>query len=211
MRAGRRARGKRTDCHRPWYGRCCTIGIAIARPSPDCTPWGCGRRSCASCPRTVAKPGPRSRPRLSTPVVTRRLEPSMRDLARISGAFARARWGDRFKNREALLAWQQHSVDRFLRTCLPRAPFYRDYRGARLDELPTVDKRTMLANFAAFNTRGIALEQALDVALTAERSRDFLPTIEGLTVGLSSGTSGTRGVFLVSPEERQRWAGLILA
>ncbi|MDB4917868.1 MAG: hypothetical protein JWM95_5512 [Gemmatimonadetes bacterium] len=74
-----------------------------------------------------------------------------------------------------------------------------------------VDKPVMLANFAAFNTHGIPLDRALDIALAAERSRNFLPTIDGLTVGLSSGTSGTRGVFLVSPAERERWAGVILA
>jgi putative adenylate-forming enzyme len=56
------------------------------------------------------------------------------------------------------------------------------------------------------------LEQALGTALQAERSRNFKPTLPGgLTVGLSSGTTGRRGVFLVSPRERQRWAGAMLA
>ena len=38
--------------------------------------------------------------------------------------------------------------------------------------------------------------------------RSFLPA--GVSVGLSSGTSGTRGVFLVAPEESRRWAGMLL-
>jgi hypothetical protein len=33
---------------------------------------------------------------------------------------------------------------------------------------------------------------------------------DALTVGLSSGTSGNRGVFLVSRAERLRWAGILL-
>jgi putative adenylate-forming enzyme len=135
----------------------------------------------------------------------------MPDIARIAGAFARARWGHRFANREALLAWQQRRIDRFVRDDLPRVEFYRRYRGASLCDLPIVDKPTMLANFAAFNVGRITLDRALDVALAAEQTRDFAPTIDGLTVGLSSGTSGTRGVFLVSPTERAQWAGLILA
>jgi putative adenylate-forming enzyme len=127
------------------------------------------------------------------------------------GAFARARWGFRFADRDALLRYQERRLGRFLRETLPRAPFYRTYAGQPLAALPIVDKAAVLADFAAFNTRGVTLERALAVALEAERSRDFRPTLDGLTVGLSSGTSGTRGVFLVSPGERARWAGTLLA
>jgi phenylacetate-CoA ligase len=69
----------------------------------------------------------------------------------------------------------------------------------------------MMKNFDTFNTRGISKDEAMDVALAAERSRDFAPTLRGLTVGLSSGTSGHRGLFLVSPKETAAWAGTILA
>ncbi len=126
-------------------------------------------------------------------------------------AFAQARWGLRFASRDQLLAWQQTRIRAFIDTTLPRAAFYADRHGAALESLPIVDKRTVLGRFADFNTHAISLDRALDVAQAAERSRDFVPTIDGLTVGLSSGTSGTRGVFLVSAAERQQWAGLILA
>ena len=69
----------------------------------------------------------------------------------------------------------------------------------------------MMANFDEFNTRGVTAEAAMSVALAAERTRDFAPTVGGLTVGLSSGTSGHRGLFLVSPAEQAMWAGVILA
>jgi putative adenylate-forming enzyme len=126
-------------------------------------------------------------------------------------AFASARWGRRAADRPALLARQEARLARFLRDVLPRAPFYRDGPRA-LAELPIVDKATTLARFADFNTVGVSLERALAVAIAAERSRDFAPTLPGgITVGLSSGTSGTRGVFLVSADERARWAGVLLA
>jgi phenylacetate-CoA ligase len=52
----------------------------------------------------------------------------------------------------------------------------------------------------------------MQTALQAEESRDFRPALAGgLTVGLSSGTSGHRGLFLVSPQEQAAWAGVILA
>lgn len=133
------------------------------------------------------------------------------DAFRVVRAFARDRWGARPANRASLEAWQHARLDAFLRDVLPRAPFYRD-RGPRLDALPIVDKATVLADFAAFNTVGVALDAALDVATRAERDRDFAPTLPGdISVGLSSGTSGTRGVFLVRPAERTRWAGTLLS
>jgi putative adenylate-forming enzyme len=126
-------------------------------------------------------------------------------------SFARWRWGPRPADRTALLEAQQRRLSRFLAHVLPRAPFYRSAAGRSLAELPIVDKATVLGDFTAFNTRGVSLEQALAVALAAERSRDFSPTVGDLTVGLSSGTSGQRGVFLVSPRERAIWAGALLA
>ena len=126
-------------------------------------------------------------------------------------AFAGARWGRRAHTREDLAASQDARLARFLATVLPKAPFYRD-RPRTLADLPVVDKATTLARFAEFNTVGVTLERALEVALAAERSRNFTPTLPGgITVGLSSGTSGTRGVFLVSDAERARWAGVLLA
>jgi len=129
----------------------------------------------------------------------------------VVGAFIGARWGRPFPTRDDLSRHQERRIRRFLREQLPGASFYRDSGATRLDQLPIVDKATVVANFAGFNSRGIGLDAAMRVAVAAERSRDFAPTIDGLTVGLSSGTSGTRSVFLVSARERQRWAGLVLA
>lgn len=69
----------------------------------------------------------------------------------------------------------------------------------------------MIRNFEKFNRFGIRKEEAERTALQAERDRDFSPSLNGITVGLSSGTSGRRGIFLASPEERFSWAGIILA
>lgn len=126
--------------------------------------------------------------------------------AAVAAAFARERWllPRRYD------AARARALDRFLREDLPRASFYAGASG-RLADLPVVDKRTVLADFAAFNRYGITLDQALSVAEAAERSRDFTDTLPGgVTVGLSSGTTGTRGVFLVSEQESRLWAGILL-
>lgn len=125
-----------------------------------------------------------------------------------------ARHGRRFEDRASLEAWQDQRVRKAIRWTMAHSAFYAErYRGRDLAAwraFPTLDKATMMANFDTLNTRGITQEQAMNVALEAERSRDFAPTIGDVTVGLSSGTSGSRGLFLVSPAERAAWAGTIL-
>lgn len=58
-----------------------------------------------------------------------------------------------------------------------------------------MDKATLMGDFAAYNTRDLSLEQVLPLAVQAEQSRDFSPTLGDITVGLSSGTSGAQGCF----------------
>lgn len=122
--------------------------------------------------------------------------------------FVRARWGYRFASRRRLEAWQRRRLRAFVRRAR-RAPFW---AGRRASDFPVTDKAALLEHFDAMNTRGVRLTEALAAAQAAERSRDFTPTVAGdLTVGLSSGTSGRRGAFLVSPRERMLWAGTVLA
>lgn len=126
-------------------------------------------------------------------------------------AFARDRWGTHARDRAGLERRQARGLRRFLDEVVTRAPYYRG-RGTTVAALPIVDKATMLANFVGFNTVGVTLDQALSVAEAAERDRNFAPTLPGgIAVGLSSGTSGRRGVFLVSAAERATWAGVLLS
>lgn len=128
--------------------------------------------------------------------------------------FVRARWGYRFRSRARLERWQRRRVSRHLRAHGARTPFYAPLvgPGARFDRIPIVDKASTLHRFDELNTRGVRLTDALAVARRAEQTRDFAPLVAGdLAVGLSSGTSGRPGVFLVSPQERMRWAGTVLA
>jgi putative adenylate-forming enzyme len=138
----------------------------------------------------------------------------MSGLPTILASFALTRYR-RFASREALLAWQDVQVRRFVREIRRRSPFYAQLHGdlpaERWRELPIIDKQVMMDHFDTLNTVGVTKEQALAVALASERSRDFSPMIGSSAVGLSSGTSGHRGLFVVSPRERSGWAGALLA
>lgn len=114
---------------------------------------------------------------------------------------------------EALLRYQDERARAVIDYAVKHSPFYRAHLGGGGDwrTLPTIDKSAMMLHFGAFNTRGIGLDEAMQVALRAERDRDFSPRIGGVTVGLSSGTSGHRGLFLVDEMEQIQWAATILA
>ncbi|MCW5849442.1 MAG: adenylate cyclase, partial [Anaerolineae bacterium] len=129
--------------------------------------------------------------------------------------FLSAKWREATLRDAALARYQDRRARRMAAWAAAHSPFYRaHWAGHDLDDwqtLPTVDKALMMAHFDQFNTRDVRLDDALAVALAAERSRDFAPLLGDLTVGLSSGTSGHRGLFLVSAEERAGWAGAIMA
>lgn len=133
----------------------------------------------------------------------------------LSGHAARTRIAA-LGTRAAIARHQDRRVARFLADVLPRSAHLQDRfaaHGAPSDwrTLPVTDKAGMMAHFDTLNTAGVRLDDALKIALAAEESRDFSATLDGLTVGLSSGTSGNRGVFLASPDEAAQWAGTILA
>ncbi len=133
---------------------------------------------------------------------------------RLLGAYAATRVR-RFGTRAALGGWQEQQVQRHLAWVAARSPFHAArFAGqiGRWREVPPVGKAEMMAHFDRFNTAGIRLDDALAVALQAEGERDFAPLLPGgIAVGLSSGTSGNRGVFLAGPAERDAWAGTMLA
>lgn len=98
------------------------------------------------------------------------------------------------------------------RGVLLKSAFYKDLaeRSANLEEYPIINKSVFMEHFDEINTVGIKLDEAFKVASEAEVSRDFSSMINGITIGLSSGTSGNRGVFLASEDERAQWVAAVL-
>lgn len=121
-------------------------------------------------------------------------------------AFRRTRMlARRFRTRGDVLKWRAARLDKFLRRTIHRVPFYADARPARLEDLPVMDKATLLANFDKLNAKGIT-HAAVRAALDAGADR-----AQGLVIGQSTGTSGNRGVFVISEAERFTWLGVLLA
>lgn len=116
-----------------------------------------------------------------------------------------------FATRSALEAYQARKLSAFLRKLSKRSKYFAPFKNLPLSQWPAMDKEIMMANFDTMNIAGLTLTQVMAAALAAERSRDFSPTVDDITVGLSSGTSAQRGVFVVSEKEKNKWAGIMLA
>lgn len=129
---------------------------------------------------------------------------------RLLCAYRRAR-ALRFTDRAALEQHQARQMERLRTQVLARSPHFQPLTHLPMHAWPTMDKAAMMRNFDRMNTAGLRLDDVLTCARRAESTRDFKPMLGRYSVGLSSGTSGGRGVFAVSPEERATWAGVMLA
>lgn len=90
------------------------------------------------------------------------------------------------------------------------SPFYKSYITSSFENFPVLEKKDFLRNFDLINTKSIKYLNAVKVALKAENTRNFKPTINDITVGLSTGTSGNKSVFLASENERAYWTAAVI-
>lgn len=136
----------------------------------------------------------------------------MTSVIRILGEFAAVRWMRPMRTRAAVERRQRRLLASHLRFLRRRSVYFSALLAShRFDELPLMDKSIMMDRFDELNTVGVSRDEALTLAIENERSRSFDADLGGNSVGLSSGTSGHRGLFVVSPAERDRWVGTVLA
>ena len=93
---------------------------------------------------------------------------------------------------------------------IKHSEFYKDHIGQPFESFPVIEKKEFMKNFDSINTRNISYKNAVEVALKAEKTRDFKPCIDKITVGLSTGTSGNKSIFLASEKERAYWTASII-
>ena len=122
-------------------------------------------------------------------------------LAAFSEALRRERASRR---RHHLLAAQQQRLTRFLDSKAARVPAFAGFAGLPLSDWPMMDKAALMGDFARYNRLGLTAAQGW-----AHLEAGTAP--EGYAIGASTGTSGNRGLYVVSERERYRWLGTILA
>jgi putative adenylate-forming enzyme len=129
----------------------------------------------------------------------------MFDVAHAAAAFVRTRaLQSLLRSRSAIDRHQERGCARLASAARATIPFYRD-KGPAFEDFPIIDKAVQQARFHEFNRPRITLEEAIE-ALAAGGDR-----VRGCFVGQSTGTSGNRGRFVISPAERYAWLGTIVA
>lgn len=115
-------------------------------------------------------------------------------------AFLRTRrLARQLKTRAGVAAYQRRKLARWRTWARQAFPAFRDGFGG------PIDKAALMADFAAYNRAGMTADEAW--AIFEGRA----PQRPGLFVGASTGTSGNRGLYVISEVERHEWLGVLLA
>ncbi len=131
-------------------------------------------------------------------------KPKMYDLWHVGRSLASTRMRTRSGlSRTAFEAWQARKVQRWLQRDVPKVRQYAS-GAAELRDLPIMNKATMMADFGAFNLMNVSADQGW-------RCFEDGGTFGKISVGASTGTSGNRALYMITPQERLRWLGVILA
>lgn len=112
--------------------------------------------------------------------------------------------------RSSLEQYQQTALEHFAQRVLVQSPYFKPYAHLPIAQWPLMDKTLMMNEFDRMNTAALKQDELFACALRAETTRDFKPLLGTYSVGLSSGTSGRRGLFVVSAAERVQWSAAIL-
>ena len=132
----------------------------------------------------------------------------MKKIFKIISTFIKVRYFSKWTSRDKLLEYQEKQVEKHLKFLKENSPYFKNHE---ITKDFTMNKAFMMENFNELNTLGVKKDEAMDIALNSEKTRNFNQKYKNISVGLSSGTSGHRGMFITTPEEQGIWAGTILA
>lgn len=132
----------------------------------------------------------------------------MNKILKIISTFVKVRYFSKWTSRDKLLKYQDEQIEKHLKFLKENSPYFKTHQ---ITDDFTMNKAFMMENFDELNTLGVKKDEAMEIALNSEKTRNFSQKYKDISVGLSSGTSGHRGMFITTPEEQATWAGTILA
>lgn len=127
---------------------------------------------------------------------------------------------NRYKlSKQAIEALQLKALKAIYHKAISDSPFYQKlYKGypfETLDDfykLPTINKSIMMENFSDLNTVGLNKEAVMAYAVEKELNKDYLGYYQDeFVIGLSSGTSGNKGLYITPKSLTKRLPGVFLA
>ncbi len=126
------------------------------------------------------------------------------------------RWRFRRWSRERLQRWQTRRAVALANWTAANFAYYRElWHGHDLNDvwnLPTTRKHDVMANMAVTNVLGASWEELSRFREEIDATGDYHRLFRGrYNVELSSGTSGAKGIYVLSPRERALYAAMIAA
>ncbi len=114
---------------------------------------------------------------------------------------------------ETLRQHQAGRLSQILAYARAHSPYYRRTLSPSdtLDTIPRIDKARMMAHFDEINTAGLRKDDLVQFRIQQEREGRLDLYRGQFSVGLSSGTSGNRGLAVLSKMERQLYGCLLWA
>lgn len=98
--------------------------------------------------------------------------------------------------------YQIGKVRRIVDYAMKHSLFFRKYnKETDFFHLPIINKKIMMDNLTNYNTLGLDKNQLINFALEVEKSRDFTKRFGNLNIGMSSGTSGNKGIVITTRQE----------
>ena len=124
----------------------------------------------------------------------------------------------RFYSEARIKKYQQKQLKKLVAFTVRKSPFYRDlYQSKSFDSmegfrrLPLINKQVMMDHLSQLNTIGADKEELIRFALEAEGSRKIGYYRNEYVVGMSSGTSGSMGIYLTSKKLTRKLPFVFLA
>lgn len=123
--------------------------------------------------------------------------------------FIKSKYIWNFKSYNNLLIHQQKQLKIYFK----KLKLLGKFNNLTFDEfklLPKINKEKFIKNFKEYNFELLTYEECVNFAKQQEKDRTFNTLFKGLSIGLSSGTSGMSGVFITTKKEQIKWAAIIL-
>lgn len=116
-------------------------------------------------------------------------------------------------------ALQLTALKSLYKNAIKKSSFYKQlYEGYAFEtlsdfyKLPVINKQIMMANFSDLNTVGLVKEDVMAYAVEKEINKDYLGYYKNeFVIGLSSGTSGNKGLYITPKSLTKRLPGVFLA
>lgn len=126
---------------------------------------------------------------------------------------------NRKKSQEAIDTLQWNAIQTMVHYAKEHSPFYaKRFEGLSIEtidafrKLPSINKQIMMDQFTELNTCGLNKEAVMQYAIEKELNKDYLGYYQDeFVVGLSSGTSGNKGLYITPKSMTKRLPGVFLA